>query len=316
MRADRYFMPKSLALAADSPAGGCALAVAVAPAKRQTAMMMSDSAELRQLAIADLPTAVRLSQAAGWPHRLEDWQLAYNLADGIAAVAAGRVIGTAMSFPIDDRVARIGMVIVDPAAQGRGLGRRLMTALLAQITQPGVILAATAAGEPMYERMGFVAVGHVMQYQGTAVAAAGRSPGVTAAAAADGDAVRAIDRAATGLDRRRLLAVLGDAGEVAVLRRAGEITGYAICRRFGRGALIGPVVASNTTDAQVLADHWISRHAGSFVRIDVADPAFDEAWLQARGLAPVAPATTMLRGTNPRASGPHRLFTLANQAFG
>ena len=34
-----------------------------------------------------------------------------------------------------------------------------------------------------------------------------------------------------------------------VLLRSGEAVGYSFCREFGRGVVIGPVVARNDNDA-------------------------------------------------------------------
>ena len=71
----------------------------------------------------------QLSRQAGWPHRLEDWQMALALSGGIVALDAdGRVVGTVLVTPFRADCATINMVIVDEAMRGRGLGRKLMDA--------------------------------------------------------------------------------------------------------------------------------------------------------------------------------------------
>ena len=60
-------------------------------------------------------------------------------------------------------------MIVAPACQGLGIGRRLMTTLLDGLDGCNVLLYATAAGRPLYERLGFVPSGELRQHQGIAV---------------------------------------------------------------------------------------------------------------------------------------------------
>src|SRR5262245_40515951 len=54
-----------------------------------------------------LAGAVRLSHQAKWPHRLEDWQLAFDLSTGIVAVDtnATTVVGTILMTPYKRDVA-------------------------------------------------------------------------------------------------------------------------------------------------------------------------------------------------------------------
>src|SRR5258706_11563362 len=101
----------------------------------------------------DLPAAHALSKDVGWPHRLEDWQSVLSVGEGIVAHSAGRLIGTAMWWAYERKVARIGMVIVDPAIQRSGIGRALMLASLDRITENTVILNATKAGEKLYRQL-------------------------------------------------------------------------------------------------------------------------------------------------------------------
>ncbi len=49
-----------------------------------------------------LDGAVRLSREAGWPHRLEDWQVVLDVSKGVVALdETGKVVGT-----IDDALWR------------------------------------------------------------------------------------------------------------------------------------------------------------------------------------------------------------------
>ncbi len=117
--------------------------------------MQTNQIELTTFGPEYLEAAIRLSRHAGWPHRLEDWQMALALSEGIVAVEDGRVVGTVLVTPYKRDCATINMVIVDEAVRGRGLGRKLMDAAFRIASDRPLRLVATAEGLPLYEKLGF-----------------------------------------------------------------------------------------------------------------------------------------------------------------
>ena len=105
-------------------------------------------------------------------------------------------------------------------------------------------------------------------------------------------------------------------GEAVVLDDAGETVGFAFYRRFGRGYVIGPVVARDTASAKALIAHWIGSNAGMFIRIDVPGESGLSDWLEELGLARVDNALTMARGAPLKPAGGFHVFGLVNQALG
>lgn len=276
--------------------------------------MTPEEVMLRPLQEGDLEAAHRLSIAALWPHRLEDWRLLHQFGDGVVACdAGGAIIGTAMSWRHGRDAATLGMVLVAMTQQGKGIGRRLMDAMLADLDGSALMLNATEAGQRLYAALGFRTVGIIRQQQG----AYGPEPWLTRARPfrpADRDAAIALDAEAFGAPRAALLDRLLQLGEAAVIDGRDGITGFAIRRTFGRGQVIGPVVAADEDGA---IDLIAALAKPGFLRVDVpSDATHLGAWLIQRGLSPVGIATIMTRGAWPPQSSKARRFGLVSQAFG
>jgi predicted N-acetyltransferase YhbS len=207
------------------------------------------------------------------------------------------------------------MVIVDEAMRGRGLGRRLMHAAIELAGDRPLRLVATAEGLPLYEKLGFRQTGRILQHQG--IAAERAAPMATSAATmTDFSAIAELDRQAFGADRADLIAYLAKVGELAVIRRSGGVTGFAVLRTFGRGEVIGPVIAGNLEDAKALVAHFISRRPGVFLRVDTTTAAGLSDWLVEQGFAHVGGGIAMMKPSIPAADSAATIFALANQALG
>ena len=273
---------------------------------------------IRALLPDDLVQAHGLTQAVRWPHRVEDWRFALDMGDGFAVSDGERLLGTAMGWAFGPARGCFGMLIVAPDQQGQGLGARLMGAALDRLGGRAVQLHATPDGQKLYRRLGFEATSAIRQHQGAVgrVAAAPVPAGMRLrpAVATDLAAISALDEAATGMARGRVLAALLAAGDTAVLDRDGLVGGFAILRPFGRGEVLGPVVAPDLPAAWALVTHMLARREGAFVRIDITDFALSPL-LEAQGLACVDEALRMVRGGSSEAAAV-RSFALVNQALG
>ena len=274
---------------------------------------------LHTLRADHLRHAAALSSSLAWPYREADWRFAFELGDGVAAEVDGRLVGTALWWPYGDTHASLGMVIVAADMQGRGLGRALMDALLHAAGDRTLMLNSTQEGLRLYTQLDFVTVGQVFQHQ--AVLPADPLPvtkaiGVRPLQAGDNEAVRRLDLAATGMDRKKLLDALLKAGPIVVADHGSGVQGYAAIREFGRGHVIGPVIASDAATAKALIATLASRHRGGFVRVDVTEDSGLSPWLTAIGLPCVGHALPMVRGARPCAATDARLFALSNQSLG
>jgi GNAT superfamily N-acetyltransferase len=273
---------------------------------------------LEEMTPGHLEGAVELSRQVEWPHRRDDWELAHSVSRGIVALEAQRVVATIMMTPYGDDAAAINMVIVDAAMRGRGLGRKIMEEALAKAGERTCYLTATQDGLPLYEKLGFVTTGEIVQHQGEALAASAPAR-VSWAESGDLARLEVLDRGASGHDRSALMKRLFERAKFAVIRDEGDTQAFSAIRPFGRGLVIGPVVARNGAEAKALIDFLLAHHQGKFVRVDT-DVSTDLAeWLTGRGLAHVGGGITMRRSmATHRESKPahHRTYALVSQALG
>jgi hypothetical protein len=202
--------------------------------------------------------------------------------------------------------------------QRRGIGGALMERLLGDAAGRTIVLNSTAEGLALYTRLGFVAFGHVHQHQAILSGVPTIAPGdrVRPFGEADRQAVCQLDLAAAGMDRRVLIDALLAEGDFQVIERGGSVAGFGCVRRWGRGVVIGPVVAFDVADAGALIAALATRHVGCFVRIDVPSAAGLSLWLETIGLPQVGQVVTMARGDPPVSGDGPKLFALSNQSLG
>ena len=187
---------------------------------------------IRPLTEADLDAAFALSTAAGWNQTIADWR--HFLRDGSAwgIEADGVLAASAAVLPFGPNVAWVSMVLTLPDQRGRGYATALMAHALAALTASGhrAVLDATPFGLPVYTKLGFAPFWSFRRWRldpsGSVV------QGVRQLRPADWPEIVALDAAANGVPRDRLLRAIGArlpaAARVAVAE--GRIEGFALAR--------------------------------------------------------------------------------------
>jgi predicted GNAT family N-acyltransferase len=274
----------------------------------------------RPVTAADVPAAHALSVHLKWPHREEDWAMVQRTSEGFVAEHDGRLVGVAFVCH-QGAYSSIGLVIVSDEHQGKGIGRRLMNLCIEATAPRTPILNATEAGAPLYASLGFVDFARIQQHQGVPQTPA-QSPlpeGSHCRALGPADYPRLIElaNAGSGLDRTVVLNDLLPTAEHTVgIDVDGQLQGIALLRRFGRGHIIGPVVAQNREQAQHLITHLLRLIPDAFVRFDILSDCGLVDWLESLGLQCVDRAPRMVRGVPPQSSGGIKQFALVTQAIG
>ncbi|MEH0069978.1 GNAT family N-acetyltransferase [Pannonibacter sp. Pt2-lr] len=265
----------------------------------------------------DIPRLHELSIGVNWPHRPKDWELAISLGHGyVARDEIGRVLGSAMWFPMGPELATVGMVITSPRLQEHGAGAWLMRHVLAETAHRGKMLNATKAAYRLYLSLGFTPRATVYQHQGMA----GEVPDGPGTAVpmlpVHAPEIVALDASAYGADRCQVFDRLFELSEGTVILREGKVAGFALSREFGRGRVIGPVVAETEEDAITVIRPHLVAHPGVFLRIDTsAEDGPLRRFLHEAGLSLFDTVTTMTLGSVPDC-GPAITFGLVNHALG
>jgi GNAT superfamily N-acetyltransferase len=182
---------------------------------------------------------------SGWGDRRVKmaWVVGHAACRPFVAVADGAIVGTGVTT-VNGSVAWLGTIWVEPAWRGRGLGKALTRATIEAAETAGcqtLVLVATAAGQPLYERFGFRVQANYRIVEAPGLGAGSRHARVRAFRATDLPAMVTLDAAATGEDRAHLLSDFAAPGTTQCVERPdGELGGFVIRAPWGGGATIAP----------------------------------------------------------------------------
>lgn len=207
----------------------------------------STTTGVRLLRRTDLAAAVELSTIAGWNQTADDWSMLMRLApEGCFGIDAdGALVSTTTLLCYGQRLAWIGMVLTKPNYRGRGFARALVAHALDVADSMGVKtikLDATDQGQPLYQKLGFVAEGCIERWSR---AGSANLPFVSgefhSAQAFESDFV------AFGADRTTVLQNLAKRSHVSI-----GTNGYLLARSGRTTAYLGPCVAEDPGSAHAL----------------------------------------------------------------
>lgn len=177
---------------------------------------------------------------------------------------------------VDDRVAGIcclntrgdhggiGPVAVDPAYQGKGVGRKLMAALLTRADRLQSVRLFQEAFNPtsfsLYYALDFLPVADLLDLTADPGDRMGTKlcDNVSELPANDLEEAYAYDLPRSKYDRRADLAYYAKWGKVFVYRQATQIRGVMACLPGSRSVQCGPLVADGEEEAQCLYQHALA----------------------------------------------------------
>ena len=284
------------------------------------------SLRIRPMTRADLAFADSVRALAGWNQTLEDWQrfLATEPDGCFLAEWDGIRAGTATTTVYGPELAWIGMVLVHPDYRRRGIGRALLRHCIDYLHGRGVRcikLDATPLGQPVYEGLGFQIEWSLARWVGRGTVTPESSPpsGLRACRPANVSSIEALDAAAFGVSRRRLLTALDESIHSAwVMESAsGGLEGYGLLRPGSQALYLGPVVATSERVGIELVETLVTRGNGQPIFWDIPNAnAAAVSWAGRHGFTLQRPLNRMFLGENLARGNAERQFALAGLEVG
>jgi GNAT superfamily N-acetyltransferase len=269
---------------------------------------------IERLHPGDVPENVALSRAVGWKDVESEWRVLHQAGDVRGVRLAGRLAAQGVLGDFG-AAASLAKMVVAPELQQRGLGARLLDALLAMADdkQQPVGLCATDQGQPLYERRGFAVSGELSILVGEP--ASGMLHPGSVVSLDDAQPVVACDRRFSGCDRGRMLRARFNESSLR-FALSGARHGVALASQQGDMLLIGPILAETEDDARQLAAAVFATAPGP-VRIDVPfEHAGFRRWLVELGLREASRRVEMVRGARRSPWQVPERFALSTQAWG
>jgi GNAT superfamily N-acetyltransferase len=272
----------------------------------------------------DVPAGLSLCRSAGWNQTIEDWDLFLKLSPKGCCVAVddrGQVRGTVATIRYEDHFSWIGMVLVDPEFQRRGIGIQLLREALHILRDEETVkLDATPAGRHIYLQLDFVDEYKISRMEAGALMRES-IPVSDAQRMIDQDlyAVVEFDQQIFGANRDKVLKAISrrDPGLAFIHREQNRIKGYCLGRQGYLFTHIGPVVAKDLDTAKSLTSAALMQSAGRPVVIDALHHSMEYLqWLASLGFREQRPLIRMYRGNNYYPGEAQKQYAIVGPEFG
>jgi GNAT superfamily N-acetyltransferase len=283
---------------------------------------------LRAMTIADISAAQRLKEIAGWNQTKADWDrfLEASKIGCFVAVLDGEVRGTAATISYEDQFAWVGMVLVDPAYRGRGIGTKLLERTIEYLDAmsiPCIKLDATPQGKPIYEKLGFLPEYEIERWtlrrDRIPVGGSSGDRGQTVVPQNLLEQILEADRAVFGASRSSLLKSVHREGPdlTSAVTFEGKLLGYAFGRRGSFADHLGAWMANDAATARSLLERFLSRSSREILIVDyLKSNDVAEQLLRSLGFSFTRPLTRMYRGQNAFPGHTKRLCAILGPEFG
>ncbi|QIQ03841.1 GNAT family N-acetyltransferase [Streptomyces liangshanensis] len=281
---------------------------------------------IRRLTLADLTVCADLAEERGWAREEHKWGLllAAGTGHGIDAPDGKGLAAMCVTTSYGPALSTFGMMVVAGRFGRQGLGRRLLTHAMHEAGDTPFALYATAQGRPLYEQLGFTAVGDTHTVRGhfnppdhDRPAPANGNTTVRPATADDLPGLVRLDNEVFGIDRTHLLARLPSFTDRLLITETGTtITGYAGIWPSTTCDVIAPLIAHDTDTAHTLI-HALATGTDRPVRLDIDARHTDLLdRLKHSGVELVSTTSTMTRGIPDLPGDPTRRYAPLNLAMG
>lgn len=263
------------------------------------------SVHIRHMQIDDLPLCRHLVAQAGWNQLDVDWLRAMHLEPQGCFVAENNGITVATTTTsVFENIGWIAMVLVDERVRKYGIGKMLLLHAITYLKQKPVStirLDATALGQKLYTKLGFLEAYQVVRFAGSAPQCDFDPNHLKKLSSSEAElaAIGTLDKKVTATGRLSFLKTLitGGAPAYKQITSDSSLTGYACCRDGKNAVQIGPVISLTAEAGEALLYAVTSHfsHRQIFIDIPVSNAAAIE-WAKKNGLAEQRRFVRMYRG--------------------
>ena len=288
-------------------------------------MIYDQSFRIRPLIKDDLSQALALSSSEGWNQTEKDWRLLIEnpLNTCIGAEFEKRIIGTATALNHNGKVAWIGMVIVDKAFRGQGIGKLLMTTIIEKLRNfESKKLDATPAGLPLYRKLGFAEeymIDRMLNLSVSDVEFSNSDNLPEIINKSDLTGIVNADESVFGTSRYYLLdKIITDYPEKALKLGNNKILdGYILGRNGLKYNYMGPVVATSEDSARILIAASLGKLKDQPVILDIPQDKKDLInWLESLGFQKQRHFTRMFLKINPHKGITNKYYLISGPEYG
>jgi GNAT superfamily N-acetyltransferase len=277
---------------------------------------------IRSMSLNDLPAAMNLSSSEGWNQTEKDWRIIVDNPANICLVieAGNRIIGSSTAVNYNDKLAWIGMVLIDKDFRGQGAGKLILNNLLDKLKNfESVKLDSTSSGHPLYLKSGFVDEFIINRMTTSSLNIQENISGVELIAVEDLHELAEFDKDKFGIDRTPVLRTFlrNNPGKGLMLRRNNKVSGFVLGREGIRFNYVGPVYAQTTADAKVLISAALKSLKNRSAALDIPEDKADlTAWLQSAGFSIQRQFVRMYLRSNNYCGNRQNQYAISGPEFG
>lgn len=272
----------------------------------------------------DISSGLSLCRSAGWNQLSRDWELFLALNKEGCKVCVdenGKVIGTVTTIDYENHFGWIGMVLVDPLQQRKGIGLRLLKESIEILkSQRTIKLDATPAGRNVYLKLDFVDE-YPLSRMVAKISRTHERPVSAARPMTSNDltSLALLDEQVFGASRTPVLKwTFEGASHLAfVFEDKDQLRGYCFGRSGYNFTHIGPVVAEDAHVAATLITAVLRNCFDQSVALDVLHHSPE--WLNRLsgiGFKEQRAFIRMYRGVNAWPGIPGKQFAIMGPEFG
>ncbi len=282
--------------------------------------------EILPMTLNDIGALMEIKNHIGWNQLEADFKfmIEYYPQHCFSAFSEGRVVGSVTGINYENKIAWIGMVMVHEEFRGMGIAKLLMKAAMDSMEECKCIkLDATPAGQPVYEKLGFVPEWSITRLINTEFICKTKNVESRAEPVWEDDMAEIcrLDADVFGVDRSclllRLLREYPDLAFKITNNENGKITGFCFGRNGYKYRQIGPIVAGNSLDAfEIFKAASVCRGDTSLV-LDVIDSHTDFVdAMRHIGFSAQRPLLRMFKGPNEFTAQVPQYFVIPGGEYG